>query len=224
MRQPIVHTLNLAHLMPVSAVWAGPESNRHLNAPPLMLTQTRGATPFRFDLHVGDVGHTMMVGPTGAGKSVLLAMLALQFRRFIDAEVAIFDRGRSARAAVLALCGTSIDLGLGGTLALQPLARIDDPAEMAFALDWVTGLLVHEGLKVTPDIKEAVWTALQSLATAPKSERTLTGLAVLVQSNAIMAALSPYTLEGAYGRLLDRSSPAQSANARRFPQLHHEFR
>ena len=160
-RQPIVHTLNLAHLMPVSAVWAGPETNAHLNAPPLMLTQTRGATPFRFDLHVGDVGHTLIVGPTGAGKSVLLAMLALQFRRFIDAEVAIFDRGRSARAAVLAMGGTSIDLGLGGALALQPLARIDDPAEMAFALDWVTGLLAHEGLKITPDIKDAVWTALQ---------------------------------------------------------------
>ena len=36
-RQPIVHTLNLVHLMPVSAVWAGPEGNAHLRAPPLML-------------------------------------------------------------------------------------------------------------------------------------------------------------------------------------------
>jgi type IV secretion system protein VirB4 len=49
-RQPIVHTLNLAHLMPVSAVWAGPDWNRHLNAPPLMITETRGSTPFRLDL------------------------------------------------------------------------------------------------------------------------------------------------------------------------------
>ena len=54
------------------------------------------------DLHVGDVGHTLMVGPTGAGKSVLLATLALQFRRFIGAQVVIFDKGRSARAAALA--------------------------------------------------------------------------------------------------------------------------
>ena len=45
-RQPIVHTLNLAHMMPVSAVWAGPEANRHLNAPPLMMAETRGSTPF----------------------------------------------------------------------------------------------------------------------------------------------------------------------------------
>jgi type IV secretion system protein VirB4 len=86
-RQPIVHTLNLAHMMPVSAVWAGPDMNRHLNAPPLMMAETRGSTPFRLDLHVGDVGHTLIVGPTGAGKSVLLSLLALQFRRFIGAQV-----------------------------------------------------------------------------------------------------------------------------------------
>lgn len=162
-RQPVVHTLNLAHMMPVSAVWAGPEANRHLDAPPMMLTETRGSTPFRLDLHVGDVGHTLVVGPTGAGKSVLLSLLALQFRRFIGAQVVIFDRGRSARAAALAMTGTSIELGLEGTLALQPLARIDEPGEMAFALEWVTGLLSNEGMKITPDVKDAIWTALQSL-------------------------------------------------------------
>jgi len=205
-RQPIVHTLNLAHMMPVSAVWAGPEMNRHLNAPTLMMAETRGATPFRLDLHVGDVGHALVVGPTGAGKSVLLALLALQFRRFIGAQVVLFDRGRSARAAALAMSGASIELGLDGTLSLQPLARIDEPGEIAFALQWVTALLAAEGVRVTPDVKDAVWTALQSLASAPRAERTLTGLAVLIQSASLVAALSPYTLEGAYGRLLDGSS------------------
>jgi type IV secretion system protein VirB4 len=205
-RQPIVHTLNLAHMMPVSAVWAGPESNRHLSAPPLMMAETRGSTPFRLDLHVGDVGHTLVVGPTGAGKSVLLSLLALQFRRFIGAQVILFDRGRSARAATLAMGGASIELGLEGTLSLQPLARIDEPGEIAFALQWATALLTSEGVRVTPDVKDAVWTALQSLASAPRQERTLTGLAVLMQSSALVAALSPYTLEGAYGRLLDGAS------------------
>ena len=102
--------------------------------------------------------------------------------------------------------GESIELGLEGTLSLQPLARIDEPGEIAFALQWVTALLTSEGVRVTPDVKDAVWTALQSLASAPKAERTLTGLAVLIQSNALVAALAPYTLEGAYGRLLDGSS------------------
>ena len=81
LRQPIVHTLNLAHMCPLSAVWAGPERCEHLDGPPLLLAKTKGATPFRLSLHVGDVGHSLIVGPTGAGKSVLLSILALQFRR-----------------------------------------------------------------------------------------------------------------------------------------------
>ncbi|HRN87403.1 MAG TPA: conjugal transfer protein TrbE [Hyphomicrobium sp.] len=205
-RQPIVHTINLAHMMPVSAVWAGPTMNRHLNAPPLMVTETRGSTPFRLDLHIDDVGHTLVVGPTGSGKSVLLSLLALQFRRFIGAQVIMFDRGHSARATTLAMGGASIELGLEGSLSLQPLSRIDEPGEIAFALQWVTALLTAEGVRVTPDVKDAVWTALQSLASAPKAERTLTGLAVLIQSAPLVAALSPYALEGAYGRLLDGAS------------------
>ena len=70
-RQPVIHTLNLAHIMPVSSVWAGPAWNEHLDQPPLLHAATRGSTPFRLNLHVGDVGHTLIVGPTGAGKSVL---------------------------------------------------------------------------------------------------------------------------------------------------------
>ena len=211
-RQPIVHTLNLAHMMPVSAVWAGPEMNRHLQAPPLMMAETRGSTPFRLDLHVGDVGHAFIVGPTGSGKSVLLSLLALQFRRFRGAQVVLFDRGRSARAATLAMGGESVELGLEGTLSLQPLARIDEPGEIAFALEWVMGLLASEGVTITPDVKDTVWTALKSLATAPRAERTLTGLAVLMQSNALVAALSPYTLDGAYGRLLDGATETLARN------------
>ena len=212
-RQPIVHTLNLAHMMPVSALWAGPEVNRHLRAPPLMMAETRGSTPFRLDLHVGDVGHAFIVGPTGSGKSVLLSLLALQFRRFRGAQVILFDRGRSARAATLAIGGVSVELGLEGTLSLQPLARINEPGEIAFALEWVMGLLANEGVTLTPDVKDTVWTALRSLATAPRAERTLTGLAVLMQSNALVAALSPYTLDGAYGRLLDGATETLALNS-----------
>ena len=127
-RQPIVHTLNLAHLMPLSSVWAGPAGNSHLEGPPLLVAQTAGSTPFRLSTHVGDVGHMMLVGPTGAGKSVMLALIALQFRRYPDAQIYIFDKGFSARAAVLAMGGAHHALGAadGETLAFQPLLRIDE--------------------------------------------------------------------------------------------------
>ena len=202
-RQPIIHTLNLAHIMPISSVWAGPHWNDHLDQPPLLYAATRGSTPFRLNLHVGDVGHTMIVGPTGAGKSVLLAMLALQFRRYEQSQVFIFDKGRSARAAALMMGGTALDLSIGSGLAFQPLSDIDNAVTRAFARDWVLALIAHEGIAADPSIKDQVWTALTSLASAPRVERTLTGLSLLLQSNQLRQALQPYTLEGPWENLLD---------------------
>ena len=206
-RQPLVHSLNLAHLMPLSAVWAGPAENRHLGGPPLLYAKTAGSTPFRLSTHVGDVGHMLVVGPTGAGKSVLLALIALQFRRYPGAQLYIFDKGFSARAAVLAMGGAhhslGSDAGTGETLAFQPLRRIDEPGERAWAAEWLAALLAHEKVLVTPEVKDALWSALGSLASAPPEERTLTGLALLLQANALRVALTAYTLEGPYGRLLD---------------------
>ncbi len=206
-RQPLVHTLNLAHLMPLSSVWAGPARNAHLDGPPLLHASTAGSTPFRLSTHVGDVGHMLVVGPTGAGKSVLLALIALQFRRYADSQVYIFDKGFSARAAVLAMGGAHHALGLGAdageTLAFQPLRRIDDATQRSWAAEWVAALLAHENVVVTPEVKDAVWSALGSLASAPAEERTLTGLTLLLQSNALRTALGAYTLDGPYGRLLD---------------------
>ncbi|MAU59332.1 MAG: conjugal transfer protein TrbE [Parvibaculum sp.] len=207
-RQPLVHTLNLAHLVPLSAVWAGPAWNDHLDGPPLLLAETGGTTPFRFSTHVGDVGHMLVVGPTGAGKSVLLALMALQFRRYAGAQVYVFDKGGSARAAVLAMSGRHHALGIGGALAFQPLRHIDDPVVRSWAAEWIAGLLAHEKVVLTPEVKEVVWSALGNLASAPPAERTITGLSVVLQSNALRSALAPYTLEGSYGALLDAEADA----------------
>jgi type IV secretion system protein VirB4 len=110
-RQPPISTLNLAHMIPLSAVWAGPARDEHFQAPPLLFGKTEGSTPFRLSLHVGDVGHTLIVGPTGAGKSVLLALMAMQFRRYRNNQIFAFDFGGSIRTAALAMGGDWHDLG-----------------------------------------------------------------------------------------------------------------
>ena len=209
-RQPPVSTLNLAHLIPLSAVWAGAERDEHFGEAPLLYGKTEGSTPFRFSLHVGDVGHCLVVGPTGAGKSVLLALMAMQFRRYDGSQIFAFDYGGSIRAAALAMGGDWQDLGgalhdagSDGSVALQPLARIDEAAERAWAAEWLAALLASEGVAVDPAAKEHIWSALTSLATAPVGERTLTGLAVLLQSQELKLALSPYLVGGPWGRLLD---------------------
>src|SRR5258707_678504 len=159
-RQPPVSTLNLAHMIPLSAVWAWEAWGHHFQATPLFLAKTEGSTPFRFSLHVGDVGHTLVVGPTGAGKSVLLALMAIQFRRYPNSQIFAFDFGCSVRAATIAMGGEWHDIGgvLSGESAefveLQPLAAIDDPSERGWAAEGITAILGRERIGVTPEEKD----------------------------------------------------------------------
>ena len=208
-RQPPISTMNIAHMIPLSAVWAGSLYDEHFNQPPLFFGRTEGSTPFRFSLHVGDVGHTLVIGPTGAGKSVLLALMAMQFRRYRASQIFAFDFGGSIRAATLAMDGEWRDLGGALTdnaidsVALQPLAHIDGLGEKSWAADWIAAILTREKIVLKPEDKEQIWSALSSLASAPIQERTLTGLSALLQSKHLKNALKAYCINGAYGRLLD---------------------
>lgn len=98
--------------------------------------------------------------------------------------------------------GGALHDGEGG-VAMQPLARIDAASERSWAAEWLAALLAGEGAEIDQAAKEHLWSALASLATAPESERTLTGLAVLLQSQALKQAIAPYCIDGSWGRLLD---------------------
>lgn len=206
-RRPILNTLNLAHLMPLSAVWAGPQNNGHFQDAPLLYALTNGSTPFRLVTHVGDVGHSLIIGPSGAGKSVLLNIMEAQFLRYKDAQVYIFDKGGSARALTAGVGGDYYDLGADGTgLSFQPLALINNQDEKRWAHEWVLEILTKENVEITPNIKSEIWTAICSLATAKPEERTIFGLTVLLQNEMLRQALLPYTVQGAHGQLLDHTS------------------
>ncbi|MBM3163675.1 MAG: ATP-binding cassette domain-containing protein [Chlorobi bacterium] len=218
-RRPIISTLNLAHIMPLSAIWAGDEQNRHLQevtgvGTPHIICSTTGSTPFRLNLTIGDVGHTLIVGPTGAGKSTLLAMLALQWLRYPDAQVVIFDKDRSSRSATLAVQGDYYEPGgEKAALAFQPLAAIDDPAERIWASSFILLLLREQHLQETPMLKKEIDDALQNLATSERSHRTLTVFSDLVQSREVRDALRPYTMQGNYGEIFDADTDTMSDGA-----------
>ncbi|HTK35527.1 MAG TPA: conjugal transfer protein TrbE [Caulobacteraceae bacterium] len=216
-RRPMISTLSLADLAPMSAVWPGPTLNRHLTEecarrgyagvqPPLMLARTSGATPFRLNLHQGDVAHTMIVGPTGSGKSVLLNTLALQHLRYPEARVILFDVGASSRAATLLVGGDFYNLSASAQasdLTFQPLADLDDASEMEWAASWVEDLVAGQNVPITPELREEIFRGLKALAGSPARLRTLTELWSLVQNIEVKAALQPFTLQGTFGRLLD---------------------
>jgi type IV secretory pathway VirB4 component len=89
---------------------------------------------------------------------------------------------------------------------LQPLARLDDPGERGWAAEWIAAILQREKIDIMPEAKDHLWSALTSLASAPATERTMTGLSVLLQSASLKRALQPYCLGGPFGGLLDAES------------------
>lgn len=122
-RKPILNSISLCHLLPTSSVWGGDYKNKHLNMPSLIYTQTNGSTPFRFNLHIGDIAHSCIVGPTGAGKSTFLGLIIAQYKKYPNSKIFVFDKGGSARVLTYAVDGDFYDLGVD-SLAFQPLKGI----------------------------------------------------------------------------------------------------
>lgn len=209
LRRPLLSTRNVADLLPVTSVWPGLAHNPSPffppGSPPLMWAATAGATPFRVNLHESDVGHTLVLGKTGSGKSVLLAMLAAQFRRYPRAQVFAFDVGYSMWTLARAAGATHYDLAAGRADALrfQPLARIDDPTERAWAAEWLETVLALQSVTVSPPLRARIDRALELVAQNDRAHRTLTELGVQLQHEVLSAALRPYTVAGNYGQLLD---------------------
>jgi type IV secretion system protein VirB4 len=208
LRRPLLHTLNLADLLPLAAIWPGQAHNPCPFYPPrspaLLHAATEGATPFRLHLHVGDVGHTLIFGPTGAGKSTLLGLIAAQFRRYRQATLFTFDKGNSLLPLTLATGGTHYNLGAADSgLQLCPLAAIDDAADAAWAEAWIGQLLTLQGVQVMAPQRGEIHRAVTLLRQAPPHGRTLTDLVTNLQDLALREALEPYTVSGAMGHLLD---------------------
>lgn len=91
------------------------------------------------------------------------------------------------------------------TLNFQPLSGIDDVSERRWAQEWILTIFAQENVPTTPTIKEHLWDALTSLASAPVNERTLFGLSVLLQHETLRQALHPYTIKGPHGHLLNNT-------------------
>ncbi|HYQ91974.1 MAG TPA: hypothetical protein VES89_07840, partial [Candidatus Competibacteraceae bacterium] len=205
-RRPLVHTLNLADLLPLTAVWAGPDTHPcpfyPPHAPPLLYAATTGSTPLRIVLHSGDTGHTLLVGPTGSGKSTLLALLAASQFRYPHAQVFWFDRGFSAFVFCQAAGGQHYEIaGPHGGLAFYPLAHVDQPAERPWAEDWLEILIQLQGVGMNPERRRSLHRAVANLAAG--ESRTFTDLLNTLQDQTLRDALAPYSLSGAMGHLLD---------------------
>jgi type IV secretion system protein VirB4 len=156
----------------------------------------------------GRSGHTLVFGPTGSGKSTLLALIAAQFRRYADAQVFAFDKGRSMLPLTLAIGGSHYEIGgestgagEGAALAFCPLAELTTEGDRAFASEWIETLVALQGVTISPDHRNAI--SRQIGLMAGSRGRSLSDFVSGVQMREIKDALHHYTVDGPMGQLLD---------------------
>ena len=203
-RRPILHSMNLVHMMPTTAIWQGTPWDEHLKAPAILRGETSGQTPFDVVLHERGVGHAIIVGPTGSGKTVLLGLMAEQFQQYPGHQIFPVDKKQGLRGMTMACGGEHYMLGRDTeALDLQPLRWCDEEQERRWGASWVEGVIAGQGVAMTPALRAEIWKALCILGTAPVQERTLTVLHSLFQMQDLRQAIEPFTLRGAYGHCLD---------------------
>jgi type IV secretion system protein VirB4 len=207
-RRPLLNTMNLADLLPTSTVWTGqneaPNPNLPPSSPPLMHCVTRGNSPFRLNLHVRDLGHTIMFGPTRAGKSTHLGLIALQWRRYPSARIYAFDKGLSMYPACKAVGGDHyIIANAKEKLAFAPLQFLDTQTDRAWAMEWIDAILALNNVFTTPAQRNEIGNAIMSMHKS--GDKTMSAFSVTVQDESIREALKQYTVDGLMGHLLDAS-------------------
>jgi len=212
-RRPIFNTINLADLIPTSSIWTGSATAPSLMYPPmspaLMHCVTIGATPFRLNLHVRDLGHTIMFGPTGAGKSTHLGIIAAQFRRYLGMTIFAFDKGMSMYPLAAGIRATTKGKsGLHFTVAADddhlsfcPLQFLETKSDRAWAMEWIDTMVNLNGVHTTPEQRNEIGNAIMSMYQS--GAKTLSEFSLTIQDTSIREAIKQYTVDGSVGFLLD---------------------
>jgi type IV secretion system protein VirB4 len=117
--------------------------------PPVTVLKTAAQTPYFFNFHVKDNGHAVIVGPDGAGKTVLLNFLLSESRK-LDTNIFFIDQNNSAEAFLRSIDADyySIERSTPGIdekklhpPKLNPLWLDDTPENKDFLLEWLDILL-----------------------------------------------------------------------------------
>jgi type IV secretion system protein VirB4 len=208
-RWHFISSSNLADLAPIRVGSFGQKENKHLERqyerpfPALAVFPTVANRPYFFNLHQGDVGHTIVVGPTGAGKTVFVNFLISQWQKYAPCTTVIFDKDRSCRINTMMHGGRymSFDGDLG--VKLNPLAYLGNTDNWNWITSWIEILITARGYKMTSKDDEKIREALEAVSKMSNHWWTLSSFESFLSDMNLRAQLAPWVGHGQLARYFD---------------------
>lgn len=203
-RKCIINTLNLADFAPMHNFPLGKIKGNHWGEY-LTILETTSGTPFFFNFHVRDVGHTLIIGPTGAGKTVLMNFLCAQAQKF-KCRMYFFDKDRGAEIFIRALGGVYNVVDPGKLGSLNPLQLDDTGENRTFLLEWLKALAMATGERVSAEDTKLLTQAIAGNYKLHPRDRKLANIAPFFGMDGpgtLASRLSMWHGKGSHAKVFD---------------------
>lgn len=210
LRPAAITSRNFASLAPFHTHPCGRADGNHWGAAVALLRTTAGS-PFYFNFHVGDVGHTFICGPSGSGKTVVQNFMLAELEK-LGAQQVFIDKDRGAEIFVRACGGTYLAQKPGEPTGFAPLKALEfTPANRAFLGALVRRLVAPVDGALTAPQERAIDEAIAALAPMPSAQRSFSALRSLLgqrDAGGVGARLDRWRRGEALGWALDGEADA----------------
>ena len=203
-RRCTVNTLNLASFASFHNYPSGKRSNNYWGNAVTVLNTVSG-TPFFFNFHVRDVGHTMIIGPTGSGKTVLLNFLCAQTQKF-NGRLFFFDKDRGAEIFVRSIRGRYIKPDVAKKSGFNPFQLEDTAVNRSFLVEFLKALVSEDGKTVPAHEIDRIKEAIEGNYKLPFDQRRLRNIAPFMGlggPDTLSGRLEMWHSNGSHTRLFD---------------------
>ncbi|MDZ5762040.1 Type IV secretion system protein VirB4 [Candidatus Cyrtobacter comes] len=203
-RRATVNTVNLASFNSLHNYPLGKAYGNHWGDAVTVLDTTSG-TPYYFNFHLRDVGHTTIIGPTGAGKTVLMNFLCAQAQKF-SSRLFFFDKDRGAEIFIRALDGKYTIIDPGKKCNFNPFSLPDTGENRTFLLDLLKQLVTTNNEPLTASDISALSAAVRGNYKLDPKNRRITNVAPFLGiggPGSIASRLEMWYGNGSHANLFD---------------------